>query len=168
MVSPGGNGRREYVEGHRQRAYRKRVTEAFVANALPTALSFQTLNSTNGTDKRSRDAQTARKPPRKRKDKGVRLYISTQEAEALARGETPASVSAKATAKLKAPDPLPGQMDLVTELSRIEEGTDPCSPEHTSTRARTPSTSDRPRDCAAGPQPGAFSNVSSETTTASS
>lgn len=58
-----------------------------------------------------------------------RLYITDRELEPLARGVVLPSLAAKAAAKLKAPEPLPGQMDLVTELAHIEEGTSACSPE---------------------------------------
>lgn len=48
----------------------------------------------------------------------IRLTLTSAELEALARGETPPSVAHKAAAKLEAPQPMPGQLDLVEELAK--------------------------------------------------
>jgi hypothetical protein len=48
---------------------------------------------------------------------GVRLYLSTAEAESLARGEVPAALVAKVKAKLKPPAQIPGQTDILTALA---------------------------------------------------
>lgn len=51
-----------------------------------------------------------------REGRGVRPYLSTNEALELLKLPIPSSVRAKLESKLKPPDPLPGQLDIVTEL----------------------------------------------------
>ena len=60
---------------------------------------------------------------------GVRLYLSETEAAALARGEVPATVAAKAKAKLRPPAPIAGQTTIYDHLE------DPCQDEE---QAATP------------------------------
>lgn len=52
----------------------------------------------------------------------MRIYISTQEARELAEGRTPATVSAKAAAKLEPADPLPGQQSIYDVLTEESHG----------------------------------------------
>lgn len=53
---------------------------------------------------------------------GMRLYVSTAEARELAAGRTPATVAAKASAKLKPADPLPGQQSIYDALTEESHG----------------------------------------------
>jgi hypothetical protein len=52
-----------------------------------------------------------------REGRGVRVYISTQEAEELAAGRLPGSVVRKAQSKLKPADPIPGQQSIYDVLT---------------------------------------------------
>jgi hypothetical protein len=58
---------------------------------------------------------------RSREGQGVRPYLSTDEALELLKLPIPASVRAKLESKLKPADPLPGQLDIVTELAKENE-----------------------------------------------
>jgi hypothetical protein len=116
LVSRGGNGRQQYAPGHRQRGHRKRVKAAMEAAGLPANPSLKAARAKGRTNQRHGDAQKPARARSNRKGNGVRLYISTAEAEALLRGEISPGVVAKVRAKLKPADPLPGQLDIVTEL----------------------------------------------------
>ena len=50
----------------------------------------------------------------------MRLYITTQEAESLAAGRVPATIAAKAKAKLKPAAPIPGQTSIYDHLEDHE------------------------------------------------
>jgi hypothetical protein len=58
----------------------------------------------------------------------VRLSVTPAECEALARGETPATVAVKARGKLKPPEPIRGQTDILTALSEQEAACPPPVP----------------------------------------
>lgn len=117
FVSRGGNGRLEYAPGHRQRGYRKRVKAAMVASGLPAYPSLQVARMKGTINKRNGDAQKSGKRRQTRNGDGVRLYISTAEAEALLRGEIRDAVKRKVAAKLKPADPIPGQQSIYDVLT---------------------------------------------------
>jgi hypothetical protein len=123
MVDTGGNGRRKYFPGHRQRAYRKRLQSEIAAAGVPVISSFADLRAAGTPTERNRDAQRKRTPRKRGPDMGVRLYISTADAEALARGEVTPAVVEKVAAKLKPPEPLAGQLDIITTLADRQEVT---------------------------------------------
>lgn len=51
----------------------------------------------------------------------MRPYLSVAEARALLELPIPESVRRKLESKLTAPEPIPGQTDLLTELARLED-----------------------------------------------
>jgi hypothetical protein len=69
--------RRKYLEGHRDRAYRKRVREAARAAHVPERLSLSELaQASTSTPEASADAQKGRERPRRRSPRpGVALYF---------------------------------------------------------------------------------------------
>jgi hypothetical protein len=62
----------------------------------------------------------ARPNKRERKGTGITIYVNKHEMAELAEGRVPATVVAKAAAKLKPPAPLPGQTDLIEALAEVE------------------------------------------------
>ena len=66
-------------------------------------------------------------PPTRRPTRdgsGVRLYLSQREAEALLQRMVPTSVVEKIIGKLKDPEPLPGQTNIIDALKGVEHGDD--------------------------------------------
>lgn len=83
-IDAGGNGRRRYLDGHRQRAHRKRVEAEAKVLGVPTRLSLQALAATNPTPDRNPDAQSAPRKPRRPRP-GVTVYFPTPKSAELAR-----------------------------------------------------------------------------------
>lgn len=73
-IDAGGNGRRRYLDGHRQRAHRKRVEAEAKVRGVPTRLSLQALEATDRTRERHADAQSAPRKPRRPRP-GVTVYL---------------------------------------------------------------------------------------------
>lgn len=70
-------------ERHRQAHYRARVKAAATAAGLPPNLSLAAVQQSTPTKTRNGDAQTARKPPKKRRRTGLSVYFPTiRDAEA--------------------------------------------------------------------------------------
>lgn len=83
-IDAGGNGRRRYRDGHRQRAHRRRVEAEAKVRGVPTRLSLKALESTGSTGERHADAQTAPRKPRRPRP-GVTVYFPTPRAAEVAR-----------------------------------------------------------------------------------
>jgi hypothetical protein len=89
--------------------------------------------------------QTRPNPLLRRKSRdgvGIRPYLTPTEADELIAGRVPASVVAKLEAKLKPPEPLPGQLNIIDAL----EGTTPhaCHSLNGTTDPQAPATQVRP------------------------
>lgn len=61
-IDAGGNGRRKYAPGHRQRAHRKRVQAAMAEVGYPASPSLRAARTLGSTKQRNGDAQRAGKP----------------------------------------------------------------------------------------------------------
>lgn len=73
----GANGRRKFVEGHRQRHYRNIVKQLAEAEGVPTRLSLRLVHSTGSTADRSGDAQKARRKRQSKPRAGLSVYFPT-------------------------------------------------------------------------------------------
>lgn len=78
-IDGGGNGRRRYRDGHRQRAHRRRVELEAKVRGVPARLSLKALEATNPPRERHADAQTKPRRPRRPRP-GVTVYLPSVEA----------------------------------------------------------------------------------------
>lgn len=83
-IDSGGNGRRRYRDGHRQRAHRARVEAEAKVLGVPTRLSLKALERAVRTEQRKPDAQTRPRAPRRPRP-GVSVYFPTPKSAELAR-----------------------------------------------------------------------------------
>lgn len=69
-----GSAKRRYLDGHRQRAYRRRLRDEAEARGLPPSMSLETLKATSAPRTRNGDGQRAadvREAPREPGDPPV-------------------------------------------------------------------------------------------------
>lgn len=84
-LTKGGNGRRLYLTGHRQRFRRRLLKRLAEASGVPANLSLKSLQASETTGDRNGDAQPPGKRPRRAPRPGVTLYLPTlEDAERLA------------------------------------------------------------------------------------